>query len=271
MRTKTATSTKTASTREQTWRDRITGAFERMSASNRKVATFLLEQTTEAAFMTGSQLANHLDLDPATIVRFAQALGYPGYPELSSEIQATVRQIFEVAHEVKEPSAGTPSANWQGGLLSSAAAIENIAGVIVWRDARKFLTTLRSAQTVLVVAEGADAVLGQWLTQVLRSAGLRAISVDADPTLSTAVVQTTRAGDVLVGVAVTAAGENVAEALRAATARGARALALTTGASMPAGLASEVTLTCPAPEGSLATVSFAAIVESLRRALAANG
>src|SRR5512141_737997 len=108
----------TAKPGEEPWRERIARAFERMSASNRKVASFLIEHPTEAAFMTGSQLAYHLDLDPATIVRFAQSLGYPGYPELSSDVQTSVRAIFNVAHEVKEVASGTQAGAWQNGLLA---------------------------------------------------------------------------------------------------------------------------------------------------------
>src|SRR5512142_2668892 len=113
---------------EEPWRERIAKAFDRMSASNRKVASFLIEHPTEAAFMTGSQLAYHLDLDPATIVRFAQSLGYPGYPELSADVQGSVRAIFDVAHEVKEQTPGTQAGAWQGGLLASATLVQNMAG-----------------------------------------------------------------------------------------------------------------------------------------------
>jgi DNA-binding MurR/RpiR family transcriptional regulator len=268
-RTATRIPIQAASAHKQTWREQITSALPRMSPSFRKVADYLLEQTNAAAFMSGVQLAHHLELDPATIVRFAQSLGYPGYPELSAEIRATVRKSFDALPAAPASKASTPGAHWQGGLRAGAVAIRNIAGVIVWKDAREFLSILRSASSVVVVAQGPDVALAQWLADVLRSTGLRALAVDADPTRSSALAQTLRGGDVVLGVAVTASGKAVAEVLKAGTARGARTLALATGASTPAGLASEVVLACPAPDGGLATVSFAAIVESLRRALSA--
>jgi DNA-binding MurR/RpiR family transcriptional regulator len=269
MPTKTRARAKMAAAPEPTWRELITSARERMSPSYRKVAGFLLEQTNAAAFMTGSQLAHHLDLDPATIVRFAQSLGYPGYPELQAEIRATVRESFDTLPAAPVSKSSTPGAHWQSGLLAGAATIRNIAGVIVWKDARQFLSILRSAQSVVVVAQGPDVVLAQWLAGILREAGLRTLAVDADPALSGAVVGTLRGGDTVLGIAVSADGEAVAEMLMAGAARGARTLALATSASSPAGRASEVVLVCPAPDGSSATVSFAAIAEALRRALGA--
>lgn len=256
---------------QEPWRERIARGFERMSASNRKVAGFLIDHPTDAAFMTGSELAYHLDLDPATVVRFAQSLGYPGYPELCAEVQASVKTIFDIAPELKEQTPHTQGGAWQGGLLASAAAVRGMAGAIVWKDARRFVKILRDAAEVLVVAESADRSLAEWFAHNLRSAGLRAVAIDADPRTCTAVVERLRPGDVLAGVAIAAGGRAVADVLRAGADRGARTVALATGASTPAGLAGEITLACPAgegPEGGLGGVSFAAIVESLRRALA---
>jgi DNA-binding MurR/RpiR family transcriptional regulator len=270
MPTKSRTRAKTTPALAQTWREQITSALPRMSPSNRKIAGFLLEQTNAAAFMSGVQLAQHLDLDPATIVRFAQLLGYRGYPELRAEISASVHENFDVVHAAPARAADTPSAQWQGGLRAGAAAVQNIAGIIVWKDARQFLSILRGAQSVVVVAEGPDVVLAQWLASVLREAGLRALAADASPALSGALVATLHGGDVVIGVAVSVGGEAVAEALSAGATHGARTLALATSASSSAGRASEVVLVCPAPEGGSATVSFAAIAEALRRALGAG-
>jgi DNA-binding MurR/RpiR family transcriptional regulator len=266
----TKTRATTTSSPEPTWREQMTAALSRMSPSYRKVASFLLEQTNTAAFMPGNQLAHHLDLDPATIVRFAQMLGYRGYPELSAEIRASVRARLGITPQAARPAASTPSAQWQGGLLAGAAALRNIASVIVWKDARRFLSILRGAPSIVVVAQGPDLVLARWLTGVLRQAGRRALVLNADPALSSALAGTLHGGDVILGVAVTATGEAVAEVLSAGRARGARTLALATSAATPAGRAGEVVLVCPAPEGSQATVSFVAIVEALRRALSAE-
>src|SRR5687767_470255 len=92
---------KRASPEGQAWRERIARVFDRLSAGNQKVARFLIENPTEAAFMTGSELSERLETDPATVVRFAQSLGYPGYPELSAEIRASVQEIFKHAHELQ--------------------------------------------------------------------------------------------------------------------------------------------------------------------------
>ena len=62
------------------FRQRIRTAYDQFSPSYRKVADFLLDDYRTAAFLNASGVAQYLDVDPATVVRFAQRLGYPGYP-----------------------------------------------------------------------------------------------------------------------------------------------------------------------------------------------
>src|SRR4030067_1852142 len=72
------------------YQDRIRQARLGMSKSCAKLADFLLDSYIESAFMTASELAHSLDLDAATVVRFAQNLGYSGFPKLHREIRARV-------------------------------------------------------------------------------------------------------------------------------------------------------------------------------------
>ncbi len=48
--------------------------------------------------MNGSMLSQRLDVDPATVTRFAQRLGYTGYPELLREIQELVKEELKAAY-----------------------------------------------------------------------------------------------------------------------------------------------------------------------------
>ncbi len=54
----------------------------------------------KAALMTATELAHQVDVDAATVVRFAQRLGYDGFPQLQSEIKDKVKQDLLVRPEV---------------------------------------------------------------------------------------------------------------------------------------------------------------------------
>lgn len=245
----------------ENWRERIARVFERLSASNRKVASFLLERPTEAAFMSGSQVAEHLDLDPATIVRFAQSLGYPGYPELAADVRESVRSIFTVSHEVTEPTEGTSGGEWRGGLQASAAAVRAAAEGAAWRDARRVVKLLAGARNVVVAAREEDRLLAEWLAHNLRLAGLRALAAAEGEW-----EQSLTDGDALIALAV-AAPSAAAAALQVAGERGAQALAIAANGAATAG--AELALTLPTT-GAAASVAYFALVEALRQAVLAS-
>ena len=77
------------------------------------VARYIVDHLDEAAFQTAEELARRAKTPSSTVVRFSQALGFDGYPELQ---QAAIE---EYRHKVAE---GQPNGNGGG---SGAAALFN--------------------------------------------------------------------------------------------------------------------------------------------------
>jgi DNA-binding MurR/RpiR family transcriptional regulator len=55
-----------------------------------RVAEYIENHLLKAALSTASQLARENDVDPATVVRMSQRLGYRGYPELRAELASSI-------------------------------------------------------------------------------------------------------------------------------------------------------------------------------------
>src|ERR1044072_8727809 len=62
--------------------DYITERFDDFSRSQKEVARYIVDHLDEAAFQTAEELARRASTSCSTVVRFAQALGFEGYPEL---------------------------------------------------------------------------------------------------------------------------------------------------------------------------------------------
>ena len=60
----------------------ITDRFEDFSRSQKDVARYIVDHLEEAAFQTAEELARRADTSSSTVVRFSQALGFEGFPEL---------------------------------------------------------------------------------------------------------------------------------------------------------------------------------------------
>ena len=67
--------------------DRMSG----FSKGQKLIAHFITEHYDKAAFMTASKLGNTVGVSESTVVRFATALGYDGYPKMQKAMQEMIR------------------------------------------------------------------------------------------------------------------------------------------------------------------------------------
>ena len=64
---------------ERGFRARILAVYENLSPQQRQVADYVLEHLREVAFSSVPELAVEAGTSEATIVRFAQSVGYDGF------------------------------------------------------------------------------------------------------------------------------------------------------------------------------------------------
>ena len=80
------------------FRNKIQDAYDSLSPRFQRLAQYILENTLDVGFMTATELGSRVSVDPATVVRFAQELGYTGYRELSREIKHYVNEQLALRH-----------------------------------------------------------------------------------------------------------------------------------------------------------------------------
>ncbi len=69
--------------------------FDEFSRSQKDVGQYIVDHLDEASFHTAEELARRANTSSSTVVRFAQALGFEGFPEL----QAAAREEYRRARE----------------------------------------------------------------------------------------------------------------------------------------------------------------------------
>src|SRR5215208_5449933 len=72
--------------------------FDEFSRSQKDVGQYIVDHLEEAAFHTAEELARRANTSSSTVVRFAQALGFDGFPEL----QAAARDEYRRARDSGE-------------------------------------------------------------------------------------------------------------------------------------------------------------------------
>src|SRR5450631_3688710 len=88
----TSTATPDAAHGHQALSAYIRARFDEFSRSQKDVAQYIVDHLDEAAFQTAEELARRASTSSSTVVRFSQALGFEGFPELQQAARDEYRR-----------------------------------------------------------------------------------------------------------------------------------------------------------------------------------
>ena len=80
---------------------RINQTGRKLSKGQKRIAEFIVNHYDKAAFMTASRLGEKVQVSESTVVRFAIALGYDGYPALQKALQEMIRNRLTAVQRVE--------------------------------------------------------------------------------------------------------------------------------------------------------------------------
>jgi DNA-binding MurR/RpiR family transcriptional regulator len=155
---------------------RISAQRDRMSAIERRIADYILENAHLLRDYSSQQLANALEISQSSVVKFSQKLGFKGYPDLKYAISADLARKDGNGEPATEATSGsdvlTPGEQlWQAKtdavretrLLNPPERIEAIVDAI------------RGARTVFVIGLGQDGIVARAFTLRLAQLGILAV------------------------------------------------------------------------------------------------
>ncbi|MET7454115.1 MurR/RpiR family transcriptional regulator [Streptomyces sp. NPDC005574] len=110
------TSGKTAPEAEAAPASQLRTLFDRprLSPGQRRIAQYLIEHITEAAFLSITDLAERVGVSQPSVTRFAAAVGFSGYPALREKLQSIALGTL----------AGGPGATEENGSNELQAAVD---------------------------------------------------------------------------------------------------------------------------------------------------
>jgi DNA-binding MurR/RpiR family transcriptional regulator len=226
--------------------EKIRQLYPKLTKSQKRLADYIAVSYQEAAFMTASRLARTLLINEATVIRFAQRLGYPGYPELVHDIQEIVQD------ELRTRAREELSADGQETLLTvlerELEVLQRAVGRVTPEVAQQVNDLVGSAERVLIVGEGISGALASVMCGSLRALGIPAENPGADALSLAVALDGIAPGCVVIGISATGESWEVANALRYACESGARTLALAWSPVAPTAQSAELAICCPASE-----------------------
>lgn len=175
---------------------KIRSERDRMSAIERRIADFVLENAQLLRDYSSQQLANALGISQSSVVKFCQKLGFKGYPDLKLSInEAVVRADNgngalpgEEASEPRRPAAGLwlrkTEAEEATRLINPPEALDAVAQAI------------GRARTVFIIGLGEDDIHARGFALRLSLLGILTVH-NFDPAHMTASLSAASANDVL--------------------------------------------------------------------------
>ena len=143
---------------------RINEKFNKMSKSHKKLATFVIDHYEQAAFMTAAKLAKAVGTSEATVVRFAYAMEYEGYPEFQESLAEWVKKKLNTVQSIGAKYAASSQAEILSSVLSSD--VEKIEDTMEHMDIQAFETAVNiilSAKHIYIIGLRSCRPLAQFL------------------------------------------------------------------------------------------------------------
>jgi DNA-binding MurR/RpiR family transcriptional regulator len=217
-------------TRHQTLSAYIQARFDDFSRSQKDVAQYIVDHLDEAAFQTAEELARRANTSSSTVVRFSQALGFEGFPEL----QAAAREEYRRMHATPATTGAqaTPlfsldQSEFETALAADHVNVEETARKVSRSDVESAVDLIATAPRVLIVGTDQMAFFASYLRHLLALLDLRA-EIVASPSQEALGKLGRIDGDTLVvGLSAGRPHPLVVRAMKLARHRKARTIAIT--------------------------------------------
>jgi DNA-binding MurR/RpiR family transcriptional regulator len=162
----------------------IQSRFEQCSRSQKDVAQYIVDHLDEAAFQTAEELARRANTSSSTVVRFSQALGFEGFPEL----QAAAREEYRHAHDTPSgasnghngPLFSLDQTQFEAAIVADHLNIEQTARKVSRRQIDELVEAIASASRILVAGTDQMAFFASYLRHLLMLLDLR-VELAASP------------------------------------------------------------------------------------------
>ena len=249
------------------YEERIRRERSNMSKSFAKLADFLLNSYIQSAFMTASELAHELDLDAATVVRFAQTLGYTGFPELQREIRQRVLRDLLVHPEEAKVVESVPGVV-ANAMAELSLALEQTRISLDTDQIAKLVEKMGEARRIIVLAENPAQAAAYNLVHFLEQGGFPIYVARPGVSDLARTVHTATTQDLLIALEVSGMAPFLAGAMHEARQKGLPTAAIVGSASLASARAAEVVLAARAhPSLGVGIVSIEIIIYALCQAL----
>jgi len=198
-----------------------------------QVAAYALENPDEVAFGTAASIAGRADVQPSTLVRFSQALGYQGFSDLQDVFRSRLRERVlnydERLAQLREHgvAASTAGLVLDGFLDSAERSLAQFRSKTEPEQLEQAVELLAGADTIYLLGLRRSFPITAYMAYAMGKLGIRHILVDGIAGLGAEQASFVSPRDTVLAISFTPYASETVTLSHAAKARGARLVAVT--------------------------------------------
>lgn len=210
----------------------IQARFDEFSRSQKDVAQYIVDHLEEVAFQTAEELARRANTSSSTVVRFSQALGFEGFPELQGSAREEYRRRHEragagVGAAVVEPLFSLDQSEFETAIAADHANVEETARKASRSDIEAAIEAIAAADRVLIAGTDQMAFFASYMRHLLMLLDLRAEIVASPSQEALSRLGRIDEGTLVVGLSAGRPHPLVVRAMKLARHRKAKTIAVT--------------------------------------------
>ncbi len=209
----------------------ISDALPNLTGAMQKVAQFILNWPQETINLTINDLSARIGVSDASIVRFAQTLGYPGFHALRLRLAEDIVSPMSIVHEDLMPE-DKPVTAVQKAMMLGLRSLEDTIRILDMTALEAAIQAICNARQIVLFASGNSIPIAMDLNFRLTKIGLPSYSA-IDPTMQEMQASLTTPEDVAMGISHTGSSKDTVYALGLAQQREARTICITNHTESP--------------------------------------
>jgi DNA-binding MurR/RpiR family transcriptional regulator len=159
----------------------IKARFDEFSRSQKDVAQYIVDHLDEVAFQTAEELARRANTSSSTVVRFSQALGFEGFPELQGQAREEYRRRVAAGmiattngKAAAEPLFSLDQSEFETAVAADHVNVEETARKMSRSDVEAAIDAIAGARRVLIAGTDQMAFFASYLRHLLMLLDLQA-------------------------------------------------------------------------------------------------
>lgn len=230
--------------------------FPRLSKGQKLIAEFILKHYDKAAFMTAAKLGTSVSVSESTVVRFANELGFSGYPKLQKELQELIKNKLTTVQRIELSNNYITKESALKSVLKSD--MENIRATLEKINHNTFddvVNSIFAAKRIYIIGLRSSTALAEFLGFYLNLIldNVKVIGYGVSDTFEQMI--TINKDDLLIGIGFPRYAARTIETFNFAQSKGTKVVALTDSLLSPLAARADYTL--------IAQSNMASFVDSL--------